>query len=80
MMNNDDNNWTDVADFFASNIWDDICDDAIKHDHPPSTELMDDVLMRFKSAIFYATKNNLTRFNKEIADLAIITRHLTQTL
>ena len=79
-MNKDDQNWTDVTDFFASDLWDAICDDAVKDDDKPSDELMNDVLLRFKSAIFYATTHNLTRFNKEIEDLALITRHLTNTL
>lgn len=79
-MNRDDQNWTDVTDFFNSKLWDEICDGAIKDDDQPSEELMSDVLLRFQSAIFYASTNNLTRFNKEVADLAIITRHLTNTL
>lgn len=79
-MNKDDQNWTDVTDFFASDLWDDICDEAIKDENQPSEELMNDVLLRFRSSIFYASSHNLSRFNKEIEDLALITRHLTNTL
>lgn len=79
-MNKDDQNWTDVSDFFGGQLWDGICDDAIKHEDPPSDELMKDMLLRFQSAIFYATNHNLTKFNREVSDLAIITRHLTNTL
>lgn len=79
-MNKDDQNWTDITDFFGSNLWDEICDEAIKDNHPPSEELMEDILMRFRSAVFYAAAHNLTRFNKEVKDLSTITRHLTNTL
>lgn len=79
-MNKDDQNWTDVTEFFGSQLWDDICDEAIEDEHQPSLELMNDMLLRFKSAVFHATQNNLTRFNKEVEDLSTITRHLTKTL
>lgn len=79
-MNQDDQNWKDVSNFFTSQLWEDICDDAIKHDDQPSNELMNDILIRFQSAVFYAQEQNLTRFNKEISDLATITKHLTNTL
>lgn len=79
-MNKDNQNWTDVTEFFNSQLWDDICDEAIQDEHQPSEELMNDMLLRFKSAVFYAANHNLTRFNKEIEQLSIITRHLTKTL
>ena len=79
-MNKDDQNWTDVTEFFGSKLWDDICDEAIKDENQSSEELMNDMLLRFRSAVFYAASQNLTRFNKEIEDLSTITRHLTNTL
>lgn len=79
-MNKDDQNWTDVTEFFGSKLWDDICDEAIKDENQPSEELMNDMLLRFRSAVFYASSHNLPRFNKEVEDLSTITRHLTNTL
>jgi len=74
---NDEANWSTVEKFFASKAWDDLLSEAIDDKNLDADQLMQDILLRFKSAIFRAEIGDINRFNTEVSDLCTITNYIT---
>lgn len=77
-MNKDDMNWLAVEAFFGSTAWDNLIEEAVTDENPDAKSLMDDILLRFQSAIFRVEIGDLLRFNKEVSELSTITNYVNK--
>jgi hypothetical protein len=59
-----------ISEFLNSDTWDTIVNDAVYTEDPDSVDLMEDILLRMKSAEYFLSVGAITRHEMEVQQLA----------